>query len=89
MSLDTIEIKQLLQDAEAYEEDRESISFIQLCNNDIESYGKPGSDKRRKFQQKWAYLKSRSIESYIKILHQNDVTPSFVTLRHQRPGKIR
>ena len=55
------------------------ISFVNICDANMELFGAPGTKKRRDIQEYWNNARRRSIQSYCQLLDKWGVTHSDVT----------
>ena len=79
--LDDFIIKTLLQAVEECDKPREEVKLRQLCNKDLKVFGEPGSERRRRVQFIFNYIKKLSIDKYMEKLDSLEVTPSAATNR--------
>jgi hypothetical protein len=85
--MDSVLIKELLQDIERSNQLRKRFDLSRCCREKAHIYGDAGSLVRRSIQKKFNYIKNRQVPDYIKYLDKFEVAPGEGILRELRELK--
>lgn len=78
--LNDVLTKQLLQEFEALNINREDLDLLGFCNNDTSTWGLPASDRRIQVQSRWELIKRKSPTKYVNYLRKFGLFPNSATL---------
>jgi hypothetical protein len=70
-----------LEDLEAEGQPRERVNLLNICRKGGNNYGLPGSEIRRSVQKRFAKLKAKPFEQYVRTLDKYQANPGTATAR--------
>ena len=71
----------LLRAVEALDTARERVKLSEICNNNVEVFGRPNSTQRKCVQTFWQNVKRQHIRGYVRRLEKFGILPSKTTRR--------
>ena len=78
----------MLRAVEALDTARERVKLSEICNNNVEVFGRPNSTQRKCVQTFWQNVKRQHIRGYVRRLEKFGILPSETTRRLLEGAKM-